>query len=484
MTTKMHELGHVKAKGAGTLPKRALRKGVTCGGTMLAAAFLLAILNCTAQLPACAQNFDVKTSILKNGMKVLVQEDHSLPLASLFIFYKIGSRNEHTGTTGVSHFFEHMMFKGAKKYGAGEFDRVMEAAGGENNAHTGKDLTVYYETFPPAILELIFDLEADRLANLSFEPGAIASERGVVASERRTSRENNNYGLLSEQLEAAAFTAHPYQWPVIGWMSDIENWKMEDLQNHFKMGYSPSNAVLVVLGDVAADTVLKLARKYIEPIPSHAPPPAVTTREPQQSGERRVVVKKFAQLPIFMVAYHIPESKHPDHYPLKLLNAILFQGESSRMYTRLVDKDQLALSVFGHVGFSLDPSYLSITVRPKEGVEPAAAEKALYEEIERVKTGTLTDTELQKAKNMMLAEFFQEMKTQDGRAEALGDHELYQGGYQKLFETASIYEKVTKEDLQRVAATYLTENNRTVATLIPDKTEKKAAAGKGGDDHE
>src|SRR5499433_61570 len=197
-----------------------------------------------------AQNFDVKTHTLNNGMKVLVQPDHSIPNVALYVFYRIGSRNERPGTTGLSHFFEHMMFNGAKKYGPKQFDQVMEAAGGSNNAYTSNDVTVYQDWFPRSALETIFDLEADRIQNLSFDPKMIASEREVVASERRTSVDNSNLGILDEQLSAAAFTAHPYQWPVIGWMVDIENWKMDDLKRHFELGYSPANATMVVTGDV------------------------------------------------------------------------------------------------------------------------------------------------------------------------------------------------------------------------------------------
>src|SRR5215475_9335817 len=197
-----------------------------------------------------ARQFPVVDKTLKNGMKVLVQTDHSIPNVALYIFYRIGSRNERPGTTGLSHFFEHMMFNGAKKYGPGEFDRVMEAGGGSNNAYTSNDVTVYQDWFPSTALDLIFDLEADRIQNLSFDPKMIQSERGVVASERRTSVDGNNFGLLNEQLQATAFSAHPYQWPVVGWPSDIENWTMDDLKHHFEMGYSPSNATMVVSGDV------------------------------------------------------------------------------------------------------------------------------------------------------------------------------------------------------------------------------------------
>src|SRR5437660_17969 len=204
---------------------------------------------------AHAQTFEVKTSTLKNGMKILVQEDHTIPNVALYTFYRIGSRNEHGGITGLSHFFEHMMFNGAKKYGPGEFDKTMEAAGGNNNAYTSNDLTVYQDWFQNSTLELIFDLEADRVRDLAFDHKMVESASQVVYSERRLSVYNDNFGLLEEQLEAAAIIAHPYHWPVIGWPSDIEKWTLDDLKAYFAKGYSPSNATMVVVGSVKADEI-------------------------------------------------------------------------------------------------------------------------------------------------------------------------------------------------------------------------------------
>ncbi|MFP5262536.1 MAG: M16 family metallopeptidase [Blastocatellia bacterium] len=422
----------------------------------------------SAAVESRAQAFDVKSRTLKNGMKVLVQEDHSIPNATVYIFYRVGSRNERPGTTGLSHFFEHMMFNGAKKYGPGEFDRVMEAAGGRNNAYTNNDVTVYQDWFPASSLELIFDLEADRIQNLAFDPEIIKSERGVVMSERRTSVESDNSGLLNEQLWATAFTAHPYQWPVVGWAVDIENWTMEDLKRHFAMGYSPSNATMVVSGDVSADEIFRLAQKYIEPIASHEPPPKVTTQEPEQMGERRVVIKKFAQLPVLMLGYHVPQTSSPDYYPLQVLQAILFSGQSSRMYQRLVDKDQLAISTFASWDYSFDPGLFTMTAQPKAGVQTGAVEKAIYEELDRVKAQSVTDQEVEKAKNMLLANFYRQVRTIDGRANALGSYEVFFGDYRKLFTAAEDYNKVTKEDVRRVAQKYFTDKNRTVATLVPE----------------
>jgi zinc protease len=424
-------------------------------------------------LPARGQEFPVATRTLKNGMKVLVQTDHSIPHIALYIFYRIGSRNEGPGTTGISHFFEHMMFNGAKKYGPGDLDKVMEANGGSNNAYTTKDVTVYQEWFPRTALPLIYDIEADRIRDLNFDPAKIKSEREVVASERRLSVDNENSGILDEQLWANAIIAHPYHWPVVGWMSDIQHWTMEQLKHHFEMGYSPNNATMVVVGDASPEEIFQLCEKFIEPIPAHAPPPPVTTVEPEQLGERRLVVHKPAQLPLLMVAYHLPQTNSPDFYALNILRTVLFQGESSRMYQRLVDKDQIALDVSSFAEPAFDPTIVEVVAQPKQGVDPQVCEKAIYEEFERAKAGEISDTELEKAKNIRLVEFYRQMRTINGRANIIGTYEVFFGDYKKLFDAAKNYSAVTKADVQRVAKTYFGAGSRTVATLVPDNTEEK-----------
>jgi zinc protease len=423
--------------------------------------------------PVLAQSkeFPVATRTLKNGMKVLVQPDHSIPNVALYIFYRIGSRNEHPGTTGLSHFFEHMMFNGAKKYGPGDLDKAMEANGGSNNAYTTQNVTVYQDWFPRSALPLIYDIESDRIRDLTFDPKKIASEREVVASERRLSVDNDNGGLLDEQLWATAFIAHTYQWPVVGWMSDIEHWTMDDLKHHFEMGYSPSNATMVVVGDVSPEEIFGLCEKYIEPIPSHQPPPPVTTVEPEQLGERRLVVHKPAELPLLMIGYHVPQTNDPDFYALNILRSVLFQGESSRMYQRLVDKDQIALDVSASVQPAFDPTLAIIVAQPRQGTDPQACEKAIYEEIDNVKATPISDRELEKAKNNRLAEFYREVRTISGRANTIGTYEVFMGDYNKLFDAAKSYSAVTKEDVQRVAKKYFGANNRTVATLLPENAQ-------------
>src|SRR6266404_4954543 len=438
-------------------------------------AFVIMCACASLTTPEQGQEFPVATKTLKNGMKVLVQTDHSIPNVALYIFYRVGSRNEGPGTTGLSHFFEHMMFNGAKKYGPGALDKAMEASGAANNAYTTQNVTVYQDWFPRSALNLIFDIEADRIQNLSFDPKKIASEREVVASERRTSVDANNEGILDEQLWATAFIAHPYQWPVIGWPSDIEHWTMEDLKRHFEMGYAPNNATMVVVGDVTPEEIFQLCEKYIEPIPQHSPPPAVTTVEPEQLGERRLVVHKQAELPLLMIGYHVPLTNSADFYALNVLRTVLVQGESSRMYQRLVDTDQIALEVNASEQPGFDPVLAIFTAQPKQGVDPQKCEAAIYDELDKVKKTPISDVELEKAKNIRLVEFYQQMRTINGRANTIGTYQVFFGDYSKLFDAAKNYAAVTKEDVQRVAQKYFAANNRTVATLIPESGEAGGA---------
>jgi zinc protease len=289
-----------------------------------------------------------------------------------------------------------------------------------------------------------------------------------VANERRVSVDNNNLGALNEQLWATAFAAHPYQWPVIGWMSDIENWKAEDLQNHFRMGYSPNNATLVVAGAVKFAEIVKLAERYLGAIASGTPPAPVTTQEPEQHGERRLVVRKFAQLPVLMTAYHVPQTNTPEYYPLQVLETILLSGQSSRLYQRLVDKEQVALSVSGEWDWAFDPTLFEFIIQPKGDVDVSKVEQFFTEELERLQRGGITDQELEKAKNIRIAEFYRQMKTIDGKADTIGAYEVFFGDYRKLFSAAEGYAKVTRDEVQRVAQRYLTEKNRTTATLVPE----------------
>ncbi len=422
----------------------------------------LSLTQGTAQAVDASQ---VQSFTLKNGMKVLVLEDNSIPNANSYLFWKVGSRNEVPGITGISHFFEHMMFNGAKKYGPKMFDRTMEAAGGANNAYTTEDITVYTNWFPASALETIFDLEADRIAHLDINAKMVESERGVVASERTTGLENSNFQVVHEQLKGIAFQAHPYRWSVIGHESDIQAWTLQDLKQYHKTYYAPNNGVLVVTGAVTLAEVKKLASQYIEPIPAQPEPAKVRTVEPVQVGERRTYVQKASVTsPTILLGYHTPASSHADYYALDMLASILAQGESSRLFKALVDKE-IALEVYAEQPQSFDPNLFYVYANGSSGVSAAQLEKALIQEINQIAKAGVTAQELDKVRNFKLMEFYRQMETINGKANMLGTYELYFGSYKRLFQAPDFYNKVTAADIQRVAQTYLKKSNRSVAVL-------------------
>ena len=383
----------------------------------------------------------------------------------MYSFYKVGSRNEHPGITGLSHFFEHMMFNGAKKYGPKEFDRKMEFNGGANNAYTTENVTVYTDWFPSSATETIFDLEADRISSLSIDPKMVESERGVVLSERSTGLENSPWNLLGEAVQATAFQEHSYHWPVIGYETDINNWTKQDLENYFKTYYAPNNCVVVIAGNVKADYIKQLAQKYLEPIPAQPTPPAVHLVEPPQTGERRIVMKKQVATPYLMIAYHVPEAKNKDYYALNILSSILSNGNSSRLYASLVDKKQLATNVFTNYGESFDPGLFQFYAVASKDIKEADIENAIYEEMDKIKKDGITDRELQKIKNQKLVEFYQQVETINGKANNIGTYEVFFGDYKKMFDAPTAYNKVTAEDVKRVASQYFNKSNRTVGIL-------------------
>ncbi|MCP5052266.1 MAG: insulinase family protein [bacterium] len=433
---------------------------------------LVLLLTCLVTVqPAQTTAEDVKAFTLENGMRIIVLEDHSIPNANMYLFYKVGSRNEYPGITGLSHFFEHMMFNGAKKYGPKIFDRVMEAAGGANNAYTNEDLTVYTNWFPSSATEIIFELEADRIADLALDDKMVESERGVVTSERRTGLENSNFRQLHEQVKSVAYFAHPYRWSVMGYESDIQNWKKSDLQRYFDIYYAPNNLVVVIAGDVTLEKIKTLAKKYFAPIPSNEPPREIHTKEPPQQGEKRLFVKKKTSSPNLMIVYHIPEARSKDFYPLDMLDSILSDGRSSRLYNSLVNEKQLAVSITSNMAVSLDPNLYIIYGVCSKGSNEKDLEKAIYEELDKVITHGVTERELQKVKNSKLASFYRSMETINGKANTIGAYEIFFGNYEKLFQAPEEYRKVTVEDIKRVAATYFKKSNRTVGIMKTNEEE-------------
>lgn len=419
----------------------------------------------TFQFFAQVKPEDVKSFTLKNGMKFFVLEDKSIPNANMYLFFKVGSRNEYIGITGISHFFEHMMFNGAKKYGPKEFDRVMEANGGSNNAYTTENITVYTDWFPKQSLEIIFDLESDRIANLNFDPKMIESERGVILSERSTGLENNPLEQLWQELQATAFVAHPYMWPVIGWESDIKNWTKEDLENYFHTYYAPNNCIAVISGDVNLNEVKQLAEKYFEPIPSGPRPREIHTVEPEQTGERRLFVKREVPSPYLMMAFHVPQTGSDEYYAIELLNSILSEGASSRLYQSIVEQKQLAIEVGTYYPNAFDPTLFYFYGICNDGVKASQLENAILEEIDKVISKGVSDAELQKVKNQKLMQFYRTTETINGMSNTIGTYELFFGDYKKLFTAPEDYKKVTVSDIQNIAAKYFTKQNRTVGIL-------------------
>jgi zinc protease len=433
---------------------------------------LLLAASLSAAAAASFRKEDVKVFSLDNGLKVLLVEDHAIPNVALYTFFRVGSRNERPGLTGVSHFIEHMMFNGSPKFGPGEFDRRMEFAGGANNAFTGNDMTGYTDWFPAAALEEMIAMEADRMQDASFDPQVLESERGVIASERRMGVENDNDSILSENVQATAIMAHPYHWDVIGWMSDILGWRRDEILAYYKTYYAPNNAVLIIVGDFVPDKALELVRRYYGPIPKGTPPPGVITQEPPQMGTKRVVIRKEAQAPSFQMVWHAPAASDPDFPPLALLENALLGGKSSRLYKRLVREEQLAIAVAGGADETIDPKLFTVFVQPRPDADLARLEAVVEEELAKVKRDGLTEAELQKSLNMIRSAYFFGLQSINGKAGALGQAEILYGSWEKAFTRMDDYAAVKPERIAEAARKVFQENNKTVGTLVPTGGEK------------
>ncbi len=437
----------------------------------------LALLLCAATghaRDALAGSENIQSRTLENGLKVIVWPDQDIPNVAWYHWVRAGARNEYPGITGLSHFFEHMMFNGTSKREPGEFDRIMEANGGANNAYTSSDVTVYTDWVPGAALELNFDLESDRFQNLAFVEEVVNSERGVVYSERRSSVDNQSAGKLLEQVNATAFVAHPYQFPVIGWPSDIENWKMRDLQQYFRTYYAPNNTTLVIVGAVQPDQVFTLAEKYFGPISAQPAPEPVRTVEPPQNGQRRLQVFDTAQAPILAVAFHIPQADHADTAALTLAMDVLGEGSSSRLYQRLVEQEQLAVEIFTFKDEGFDPGLAWVfAMLPPDG-DLQRTEQILFEEFDKMGAELVLPAELEKARNIQMANFWRKLATIDGKADLLGTYEVFYGDYGRMLEVPEQYAGVSPEKVKEVVARVFRRANSTVGLLIPEAAEQEA----------
>jgi len=409
---------------------------------------------------------------LKNGLKVLLLREPRAPLISLQVWYRVGSRNEELGKTGISHLSEHMMFKGTEKYGPKDFSRIVQKAGGNDNAFTGRDYTAYFENGPKTELSRWLEMEADRMRNLKVSQEDFDTEKKVVLEERRMRTEDDPISFLQEELMAAAFKAHPYQWPVIGWFHDIESITREDLLQRYRQYYGPNNCTVVVVGDIDPQEALKQIEAAFGALPSGPEPPKVTALEPRQWGERRVVVRREAQLPFLMMAYHTPNWQDPDAYPLEMLARVLSQGRSSRLYHNLVYKQHLALDAGADYDFdTVDPSVFSLYGQPLPGRTVEQLEAALEAEVKRLQTEPVGEKELQKAKNQTVAGFYMRMDSLFYRGMILGRLETV-AKWTLIKEFVPKILQVTAADVQRVAKKYLVAENRNVGLLSPIKTDK------------
>jgi zinc protease len=417
---------------------------------------------------ATAQNSDrVLAATLENGLRVLLQEDHRSPIVSFQMWYRVGSRNETRGTTGIAHFLEHLMFKGTPTHGPGEFARLVEQNGGQDNAFTSQDVTSYYVNIAADRIDLVIDLEADRMHNLRLDPKDIASEREVVIEERRTRTEDDPGGFLGEEVSSIAFKNHPYGAPIIGWMEEIKQITPAQIRAFYKTYYVPNNAILVAVGDFKAPEVLTKIRAKFGRIPKGPPPPPVLAVEPPQNGERRVIVKKHAQLPIVYLGYHVPNRKSPDAFALEMLSTILSEGRASRLYKRLVYERQLALEAGGDYNyFSHDPSLFWFWGTPMPGQTPETMEKALLAEMEALKSEPVTEEELQRARNQVEATFVFQEDSIHRRAGLLARFELI-GSYADKDRFVEGLRAVTAADIQRVARTYFADDKKNVGILLP-----------------
>jgi zinc protease len=435
----------------------------------LAAAFFLLLLGTAllAPAPARAQDFPVETFKLENGLKVILQPDPAVPSICLGIVFHAGSKNERPGITGISHLFEHMMFNGSAKYPPNEFDRVLEGGGGYSNAFTSDDITLYYEEFNPELLAKVLDMEADRMRTLRIDAENVEQERGIVKEERRLRVDDFPRGRLYEELRAVAFDAHPYGYPTIGWMRDLDHIAVADCQNYFRTYYAPNNAVLCLTGAFDPQAARPQIERAFAGIPAQTPPPAVVESEDPQLGERRVEVVLAAEQPAVVAAYHMVERTHPDYLAYDLLTNILGLGESSRLHQSLVYESQVASGTECFLDGSEDPGLFYMWVDVTPGKTPAEAIAAIDSVVARLVTTGVTAAEVDKARSQAQSALVRSLTTNGSRTEHLLTFEMLNGDYRRLFTIVKDYDQVTADDVTRIARASLKPRNRTIGILIP-----------------
>jgi len=419
---------------------------------------------------------------LSNGLTLLLSVDPSAPVVAYQTWFRVGSRHEREGKTGIAHLFEHMMFKATKTVPEGEFDRLMEQAGVNTNASTWLDWTYYRENLPAQALPLVVRLEADRMTNLLINEEQLESEREVVMNERHLRVENDPEGRMYEQLFHTAFPTHPYGWPTIGWMADIKGLSLADCQEFYRLYYAPNNATLVVVGDVDRAEFLGLVVEHYghlqaQPVPQSDPPP-----EPEQDGERRVELRLPLSASKVILGFRSPAIGHPDLPALEVVNELLFNSESSRLYKRLVTDDELVSSVSGWVSSFALPGLYEVFASLKEEVTPVELDRVLAEEFERLATDGPTPREITKARNRLEADLIRGLLSVGSRARLLGTYETTAGDYKAFFQVVESYRRVSADDVRRAARTWLRAAARTTIVALPSGADGgEAAEDDGGD---
>jgi zinc protease len=427
------------------------------------------------------KSFDVafKEFKLNNGLRVILAEDHSAPTYSICVTYNVGSRDERPGRTGFAHLFEHMLFQGSENVGKGEHFILIQNNGGSANGTTNAERTNYFETLPANQLELGIFLEADRMRALNITQANLDNQRQTVQEERRQSFDNRPYGRTYEEVIEAAYVNFPYQHSVIGSMEDLNRATVQDAVDFFRIYYAPNNAVLSLVGDFEMSVALNLIKKYFEGIRAQPVPPVPDVNEPEQKTERRKVIQDdFAQAPRLDIVYKIPPGNTPDWYALSVLGQVLSGGVSSRLYQKLIKDRELALSASAGPDERRGPSLFWFSIMARPGVDLAALEKLIYEDIARLQNEEIADWELSKVQMQLRRQRAQQHYSTRSRANAFGHYAVYYNDPQLINTLEQKYSQVTKGDLQRVARTYLKENQRTVVTTMP-----KPATAKGASEH-
>ncbi len=417
-------------------------------------------LNLNVDLP-------VEKYVLKNGLTVLLHRDATTPLVSYHTWYRVGSRNERPGITGSAHMLEHMMFKGAKKYSNKDFDKILHANGITNNAFTTYDITGFYESLPKDKLELIMDMEKDRLSSLLLRAEDLQSEKSVVAEERRWRVDNNPQSLLREQTMEIMFKGHPYRWPVIGYMKDIDTYTIAPMREFYDKYYGPNNAVLVIAGDIDIENTKKLVQKYYADLPVRELPKEPTFTIKPLKEKHNIKLFKDVQVPSLMISYASVPDQHPDAYPLEVLSQVIANGASSRISKELVYNKQWATGTGSYQWSLKEAGIWGLFVSLKPGSKDNEIISVIDREIFRVRHQLITERELKRAQNQFMSSFVDGLSTVDSKARALASAEIVSGDYKTLFTDLEKYQKVTIEDVRRVAEKYLNPQGRVIAWLKP-----------------